>query len=324
MNNKVSIIIPVFNVENYILRCLDSCINQTYRNIEIICVNDCSTDESENEIIRMLNADNRIKLLKNSENSGVFFSKDKGAKCADGDFLFFLDGDDYLPTNSIENLLENLNDTVDIISGNMEFVSEKTFESINTLSWSIFGNLNNNDFLKMIIELNHWSQCGMLIRKSIYDKIKYLPFSVKIREDALIMMQLCNCVHKIVCIDETVYFYVQRQSSALHRQKNNDERAIEDFTYASEASKIIKELPNISKENEYLIRSELIKELSWTLKSKIVLKENQSFISNLIRGHLRTKGMFKFILKENGVKSLLMYIASYFYPRFWILARLFN
>ena len=88
-NHKVSIIIPIYNVGNYIARCLESCINQTYKDIEIICINDCSTDDSGKFVIQMLDTDNRIKLIENDENNGVFYTKDKGAKCAKGDFLFF-------------------------------------------------------------------------------------------------------------------------------------------------------------------------------------------------------------------------------------------
>lgn len=321
MNNfKVSIIIPIYNVEKYISSCIESCINQIYRNIEIICINDCSTDESGKIVAQMLDTDNRIKLIENLENCGVFFTKDKGAKCAKGDFLFFLDGDDYLPATTIENLLNKTSNNVDIVAGNMEFVSEDTNELLSISAWPAFKTLTKNEFLGFIIKLNRWSQCGMLIRKSIYDRIIFLPFDVKIREDALIMLQLCNYADRVVTINETVYFYIQRQSSALHKHKTVDERALEDFTYASKATQIIDKLSNISKVNEYLIRSELIKELSWTLNSRIILKENKGHISDLIKAHLLTRGMFKYIFKNNGIKSFAMYIASYFYPQFWIWA----
>lgn len=321
MNNyKVSIIIPIYNVEKYISRCIESCINQTSTNIEIICVNDCSTDRSGKVVAQMLAADNRIQLIENSENCGVFFSKDKGAKCAKGDFLFFLDGDDYLPATTIENLLNKASDNVDIVAGNMEFVSEETNELVNISAWPTFKNLNPDEFLGFIIKLNRWSQCGMLIKKLIYDEIKFLPFNVRIREDAIIMLQICNYADRIVTVNETVYFYIQRQTSALHKHKTVDERAFEDFTYALKASEIIDKLSNISKVNEYLIRSELIRELSWTLKSKNILNKNKGHISNLIKRHLLTSGMFKYIFKNNGIKSLVMYIGSYFYPQFWIWA----
>ena len=323
-NHKVSIIIPIYNVGNYIARCLESCINQTYKDIEIICINDCTTDDSAKYVTQMSGVDNRIRLIENAVNSGVFFTKDKGAKSAKGDFLLFLDGDDYLSINAIELLINKLSDNVDVVAGNINLISENNYEYIKNISWPIFNNVNNNDLLRMILELNKWYQHGMLIRKSVYDKIKFLPFEVRIREDAIIMLQICNYADRVVTVNEPVYFYLQRQSSALNHQKTTDERAIEDFKYASNASNLIDELQNISNEIKYLIRSELIKELSWTLNSKIILNENKVYISNLIKGHLLTSGMFKYIYKSNGIKSLIMYIGSFYCPEFWIWATKVN
>lgn len=93
---KVSIIIPVYNVEEYLPRCLESCIAQTYRNIEILVVNDGSKDQSLQIIQSFQEKDPRVILI-DKENQGLYRARISGVQKASGRFLFFLDGDDYLP-----------------------------------------------------------------------------------------------------------------------------------------------------------------------------------------------------------------------------------
>lgn len=105
-NLKVSIIIPVYNLERYIAESIRSCVDQTYRNIEVIVVNDGSTDGSESEIKPFLK-DTRIKLF-NQSNAGVSAARNRGIEMATGDYLTFLDGDDTLAPNTVENFVELL------------------------------------------------------------------------------------------------------------------------------------------------------------------------------------------------------------------------
>ena len=100
---KVSIIVPVFNVEQYLSKCLDSLINQTLHEIEIICVDDCSTDNTD-EIVSKYD-DDRIIYLKNKKNSGAAVSRNKALKNAKGKWIAFLDSDDlWYPTKLEEQI----------------------------------------------------------------------------------------------------------------------------------------------------------------------------------------------------------------------------
>lgn len=101
---KVSIIIPVYNMEGYVAKTLQSCVDQSFRNIEILVINDGSTDGSEKEIIPYLE-DKRVKLF-NQENSGVSAARNWGIKNATGDYLTFLDGDDTLELNTIAEFVK--------------------------------------------------------------------------------------------------------------------------------------------------------------------------------------------------------------------------
>ena len=99
---KVSIIIPVYNVEKYISECLDSCINQTLQDIEIIIVDDCGNDKSMDIAQEYAKKDSRIKIIKNNQNKGLFLARCEGLKSATGKYIISLDSDDFLDLKACE------------------------------------------------------------------------------------------------------------------------------------------------------------------------------------------------------------------------------
>ena len=111
-NIKFSILVPVYNKEKYLKRCLDSLINQTYKNIEIIVVNDGSNDNSEKIILDYKNRDNRIVLINHNENKSLLCARKTGIISSTGDFVLFVDSDDYLELRACEilsnYLIENI------------------------------------------------------------------------------------------------------------------------------------------------------------------------------------------------------------------------
>lgn len=101
----ISVIIPVYNVENYLHVCLNSVLRQTYENFEIICIDDASTDSSLEILEYFTQKDSRIKILKNEVNRGPGFSRNRGLEVAQGKYISFLDGDDWLSPNAFEILI---------------------------------------------------------------------------------------------------------------------------------------------------------------------------------------------------------------------------
>ena len=95
-NSKITVIIPFYKVENYIRQCLESVVNQTFENLEIICVDDCGKDNSLKIVEDFAKTDSRIKIVTNNKNIGSARSRNKGMDLAKGDYIFFLDADDYL------------------------------------------------------------------------------------------------------------------------------------------------------------------------------------------------------------------------------------
>ena len=106
-NNKISIIIPVYNTEQYINKCIESCLNQTHKNIEVIAVNDGSQDRSENILNEYALKDSRLKVF-NQPNGGPALARSCGIKHANGEWIMFVDSDDYLPLNAAELLYDVL------------------------------------------------------------------------------------------------------------------------------------------------------------------------------------------------------------------------
>lgn len=127
---KISVIIPVYNVEKYLRQCLDSVINQTYKNIEIICVNDCSTDRSGEILEEYAQKDSRIKVLNTEKRLPVGSVRNLGVDSATGEYLHFLDSDDWLEINAYElldRILQN-NRNLDMILFLYRSVSELSGE----------------------------------------------------------------------------------------------------------------------------------------------------------------------------------------------------
>lgn len=117
--HKVSVVIPIYNVEKYLRQCLDSVVNQTLKDIEIICINDGSTDNSLDILEEYAQDDDRIKIVNLKENMGVSNARNKGIEHASGEYIGFVDPDDYIDTDFYGKLYKKASETnADIVKGN--------------------------------------------------------------------------------------------------------------------------------------------------------------------------------------------------------------
>ncbi|EDP2235942.1 glycosyltransferase family 2 protein, partial [Campylobacter jejuni] len=113
---KISIILPTYNVEQYIARAIESCINQTFKNIEIIVVDDCGSDKSIDIVKEYAKKDDRIKIIHNEENLKLLRARYEGVKVANSPYIMFLDPDDYLELNACEECMKILkNNEIDLL-----------------------------------------------------------------------------------------------------------------------------------------------------------------------------------------------------------------
>lgn len=219
MHELLSIVVPAYNIENYIGRCLDSLINQTYTNLEIIVVDDGSTDDTLSIIKDYEKKDKRIIVI-HKENEGVFVARLTGMKKAQGTYIGFVDGDDIVENNMFELLMKNaIKYQADISHCGyvMDFPDGHSDYYYNTGKRII---QNNAEALKDLLE-------GKFIEPGLWNKIykkklidnfilnRYMKdYSIKNLEDLLINYYLFKSSNKAVFEDVCLYHYTLRKSSA--------------------------------------------------------------------------------------------------------------
>ena len=144
---KISVIVPIYNVEKYLEKCLGSIINQTYKNLEIICVNDGSTDNSLEILKKYSNQDSRIIII-DKKNGGLSSARNEGLKIATGEFIGFVDSDDYIESNTYEECILKFKEdiTIDMVCFSFKFVYENSEHIINSkiVNSPFEGKLDNN------------------------------------------------------------------------------------------------------------------------------------------------------------------------------------
>ena len=228
-NHKVSIIIPVYNVADYLEKCIQSCIEQTFRDIEVLVVNDGSTDKSSTIIERFAMQDDRIVIV-NKENAGLLLARKSGIEIAQGEYIFHLDGDDWIESDAIEKLYNKaIESEADIVYGN-HFVVQ-TEGGINIKECRVEKNAELVSFLHFIIANHFFRIWGSLIRKSLYNNIFFPPANPSIGEDAIQTLQLLNKSPKITFIEDCLYNYIIRGSSIINKSHKRGDKEY-DFSLA--------------------------------------------------------------------------------------------
>ena len=210
--SKISVIIPVYNSEAYLNKCVDSILYQTISDIEIILIDDGSTDRSSQICDKYAKIDNRIKVFHN-ENIGLVESRKFGINIATSEYIFFLDSDDYIPQNALSKLQEAATDTnADIVKGAMAIMDETGFQT-NKWCYNLTSKatISGKDFIYNMIAKYFWCLAGTLIKKELFYNITY-P-NISIGEDLIFMLQLAIRSAKVSYIDETVYCYIRHNSS---------------------------------------------------------------------------------------------------------------
>lgn len=208
---KVSIIVPIYNVEKYLTKCLGSLVKQTLNDIEIICVNDGSTDESQvivNEYVRQY-----PQLIKSfiKENGGLSDARNFGLKHATSDYIAFIDSDDYVHLSMIEKLYQSaINKNADISVCDMEYVYEDSstkFSSGGQFSeWTMHQNPE-------LLTINN-SACNKLFKKTLFNDIEFIKGIWY--EDLATIPKCLAIANKVVKVDEVLYYYLQRSTSIVH------------------------------------------------------------------------------------------------------------
>lgn len=209
----VSIIIPVYNVQDYLARCIDSVVNQTYNNIEIILVDDGSSDSSSHMCDEYAHRDNRIKVIHKS-NGGLSDARNAGLEIATGDYVTFIDADDYVHRSFVETLVTTMHETgceiaactwQELNDGDDPRKVNTTKPSCTTFSQE---QAINSVFYQQ--EFNH-SACSRIFRASLFNDLRF-PVGVLYEDLAIIYRLLCK-VEKVTLVKAPMYYYMHRPGS---------------------------------------------------------------------------------------------------------------
>lgn len=234
VNEMISCIVPMYNAEPYIERCIRSVLDQSYKNVEVIVVDDGSEDASL-EFVKKLRLPRNVKLVEKS-NGGVSSARNAGIREAAGAYIFFLDSDDFLPTDSFETLIGAMKQySADLVIGrDLCFhegapIPEDTYRGTVSL-WDNDATLINTlkDFP------NTWNVCGKLFKRSIIGSLSFVDGKY-IGEDSYFFFQCALKKPKTVYLEKNVYYVSLRNGSATRSPVSP--KKLDDIIYFSDRKK---------------------------------------------------------------------------------------
>ena len=210
--DKISIIVPIYNAEKYLSRCIESIINQTYKNLDIILVDDGSLDRCGEICDEYAESDSRVRVI-HKNNEGVSSARNAGLDAITGEYVTFIDADDYVSEKYIETLYKYMDSDTDMVISNAVMVSESGGSEEDT---ALFGakkiRINDNyDFFS----IEHREVWGVLIKKVIIGSNRFKS-GLYVGEDALFYYTMLKECKFGSVLNEKMYYYVMYDNSAYH------------------------------------------------------------------------------------------------------------
>ncbi len=284
MNNPlISIIIPSYNVENYITKGIESCLNQSYKNIEVIIVDDGSSDNTTKVVERYLD-DKRLTLIKKA-NSGVSATRNIGIKNTNGQYCVFLDSDDWLELNTIERLVSLIDGSKLIACSYNNFVNGKLCK-VKEYPSKLFGKNKALEYASKR-EYNLDSACFKLFDLNIIKNNNiYFDESITNIEDGLFVFEYLHHIKRVEYLNEALWIVNKREGSVTSSAFNENR-----LTCLKAIKKMLNEY-----DNSYEVYQNLLLYLACTLRYLII----SMFYSN-------TKGKYKILITEYKKELILTY-----------------
>lgn len=302
----VSVVIPIYNVEEYLTDCVNSVINQTYTNIEIILVDDGSNDSSSQLCDEFEKNDNRIKVI-HKANGGLSDARNTGMEYSAGDFICFIDSDDYIDVDYIAELLGLLlenNCDVAICSFKKVKRAEEYIKNCNNCvelytGKDIIDHIYGEDYIKTIVAWNK------LYRKSLFDNIRY-PVGL-IHEDEATTCTILYCAEKVVVTDSVLYFYRIRDNSIT-----TSEVSIDKLQAKLDSLKIRRNFFRDNKLEMYYSKDYLVYLKQVSINCYLSRNINNEYMKKMkLEFHLVYKESDK---KEWNLKNRMLMLLSYINP----------
>lgn len=288
MNIIISVVIPLYNTQEFLLECLDSIASQFIKGIEVIVINDGSTDESARIAEEYSETYKFVKVFHQS-NQGVFSARNKGLKESKGEYILFLDADDYLAKGSIYHLVSIARKKkFDIVFFGLKLIGKKSFFKTNPYlpNYKTSSNVLKAMFLDNPAIAGYMG--GKLIKTSIarqaLDTFEYKDDRLELYEDCLFLFCVAIYCRTALTISKKMYVY-RIHTSSITQRKILPHIVIEKLETAKVYFKELEELPLISGNEDYL--QALIK-INKTIDSSILIQnaKKNDYISNIYRAWL--------------------------------------
>ena len=216
MTVKVSVVIPIYNVEDKVARCLESVLTQSLHDLEIIVVDDGTPDNSMQVVDRYAAGDNRFRVVAHERNRGLMQARKTGYMMAEGDYVLFCDSDDYLPPRAVETFYnEAMRTGADVVSGDLTLVFPVDGQQEVRGSVLRYGSAMIPVYKSLLLDEYHHNLCGKLFRRSLLQDHDYTTIEHFTNgEDGFLFYQVMEHVGKVVHLQKPLYCYVQNDKSS--------------------------------------------------------------------------------------------------------------
>lgn len=265
MNELISVIVPIYNSEQYLCRCIDSILNQSYNNIELILIDDGSTDRSGLICDEYLKKDNRIKVL-HKKNGGLSDARNKGIEIAKGQYIGFVDNDDYIEIDFYETLYK-------LAKSNNAMVAMLSYNVIKNNKLKARNESNNSYILEReeaIKQLLFDENVQNYVWNKLYanEVINDIRFPVGVNyEDINFMYDVFKKMNRIVCLDSPKYNYYFRENSLVNT--NSHTMFIDEFNAVIlRFNKVLEDYPTLEKYNAYSLVLWMTRIFSYMVKAE--------------------------------------------------------
>lgn len=219
--SKVSIIVPVFNTSYRLIKCIDSLVNQSIKDIEIIIINDGSTDNSEQIINQYKEKYGEIIKYYSKKNEGIAATRNLGIQKANSKYILFVDSDDYIDTRLVEILMPYIDNDIDMIKFKLQRVNEKN-KIIEKVDGPVFEKMSGQEAFNVLYSEDVLldSPCLYLMKKELFIKNDF-KFKRTYHEDFGLIPLVLLTAKSIVSIPNYLYSYVQSQNSLMRDEDYN-------------------------------------------------------------------------------------------------------
>lgn len=218
---KISVVVPIYNVEPYLETCVNSIINQTYTDIDVILVNDGSTDKSGAICDYFARKDPRVKVI-HTPNRGLSAARNEGIKSSIGDYIMFVDGDDFIDLNAVEDIVEIIESqrNVDIVVGKMVLYYNQRREVPENFIFDS-SKIDNKSGIEVLayffeeIPVIMWSACRSAYRRAFLIENKLYFTEGITSEDLDLIPRIYMCANRVAVYDKPFYYYRQLRPNSI-------------------------------------------------------------------------------------------------------------